>query len=262
MRKTQYTEHEASISAGIAVPMVNANIVIIQNGISSSNLGNNMTPTRVNNSVGNTGEYNGLYKALQVGLADTTTQDAYVFAARDGDKDDVGILAALPISTVDTSILDYSIIVVAVEADQTECGSNADVQSICIAAPGEYKFRARNSSGVHATTLSTATSANAAASLVAGGLALLESIFSTESTTRLIDRLLMTASKKFNLDDSSGVSQYRINKHGQGLMDLACAVRPTLRTGDLARTGCVDRYPSVTEPSQQGDLPWHDAGLR
>ena len=35
------------------------NIVIIQNGISSSNLGNNMTPTRVNNSVGNTGEYNG-----------------------------------------------------------------------------------------------------------------------------------------------------------------------------------------------------------
>ena len=227
------------------------NIVIIQNGISSSNLGNNMTPTRVNNSVGSTGEYNSLYKALQVGLADTTTQDAYVFAARDGDKDDVGILAALPISTVDTSILEYSIIVVAVEDGQTQCGSNTDVQSICIAAPGEYTFRARPSSGVYATSLTTATSANAAASLVAGGLALLESIFPTERTTRLIDRLLMTASKKFNLDDSSGVSQYRINKHGQGLMDLACAVRPVLATGPLARTGCVDRYPTVSVPTQQ-----------
>ena len=135
--------------------------------------------------------------------------------------------------------------------DQTECGSNADVQSICIAAPGEYTFRARPSSGVYATSLTTATSANAAASLVAGGLALLESIFPTERTTRLIDRLLMTASKKFNLDDSSGVSEYRINKHGQGLMDLACAVRPVLATGPLARTGCVDRYPTVSVPTQQ-----------
>ena len=174
------------------------NIVIIQNGIFSSNQANDITLSGVNSSVGSGADYEGLYEALQVGLADSITQDAYVFAARDGNnKNDVGILAALPISTEGTSILDYSIIVVAVEDGQTPCGSNAKVRDICIAAPGEYKFRARPSSGVYATSLTTSTtqtSANAAASLVAGGLALLQSIFPTEKTTRLIDRLLMTAS--------------------------------------------------------------------
>ncbi|MBC6444928.1 MAG: hypothetical protein GDA50_05760 [Alphaproteobacteria bacterium GM202ARS2] len=55
--------------------------------------------------------------------------------------------------------------------------------------------------------------------------------------------------------DEDGVNDYGTDatKHGQGLMDLACAIRPTLATGDLVRTGCTDRHPLVSQnapPSQ------------
>ena len=219
------------------------NIVIINNNMADSSLDGNLVGDYVTTHTATGASYGPIYEALQRGLANNAKQDAYIFAARDGGAtDDVGLLAALPISSRGTSIAPYSIIVVTAEKGQTPCGSGSSVQPICIAAPGTYKYRDRNYDGTYATTLSTATSANAAASLVAGGLALLESIFPTETTARLIDRLLGTASKKFNLDDPTGVNQYTIYKHGQGLMDLACAIRPTLRSGPLARTGCTDRF--------------------
>ena len=131
------------------------NIVIIQNGIAANS--NDGTLTNVNTDTSG-GKHQSLYEALQEGLADDTPQqqrmqDAYVFAAQDGDEDDVGSLAATPISTEGTSILKYSIIVVAVEAEQAECGSNTMVQSICIAAPGEYRYRKRSNSGEYTTKL-------------------------------------------------------------------------------------------------------------
>ena len=78
---------------------------------------------------------------------------------------------------------------------------------------------------------------------MAGGLALLESIFEDETTARLIDRLLLTASKSYDLDDD-GSNDYTQEKHGQGLMDLACAVTPITRLDGSARAraGCVDRF--------------------
>ena len=221
---------------------------------------------------GEIGGMTALLRAFAVGAADSVTQDAFIFAARDKDGSfraaqndnsgsnnfegttsaatDVGVLASQIVTNAASrnAIGDFTIIAVAAEEGTTPCGSNTFVRAVCIAAPGEYKYRARNNDGTYATTLTDGASAHAAASLVAGGLALLESIFPTETTARLIDRLLMTASKKFNLDDSAGVNQYTIDKHGQGLMDLACAIRPILTDGDLVRDNCVDRYPDVTQP--------------
>ena len=113
------------------------NIVIIQDSIRSVDLQQDLTRKRVNDAVGDGKDYKGIYEALQIGLADTDEQDAYVFAARGGNKGDVGILAGLPISNKGDSIKEYSIIVVAAEASQTQCGSNTVVQEICIAAPGQ-----------------------------------------------------------------------------------------------------------------------------
>ena len=147
-----------------------------------------------------------------------------MFAALDGRTLDPGLLASLSLSRNGASLYEYSIIVVALpEADQTPCGTGSRLQPICIAAPGEYKYRNRHSTtGVYATTLSTATSANAAASLVAGGLALLESIFPRQKKPqRLIDRLLKTASKNYDLNND-GTNDYtrtetRARAHGLGM---------------------------------------------
>ena len=230
------------------------NIVIIQNGIASADQTGAVTSSDVNTLTTGSGAYKAIYETLQVGLADNAKQDAYVFAARDGGAADVGLLAALPISTHGTTISDYSIIVVAAESGQTPCGSVAAVQNICIAAPGAYKFRP-HSGGVYATRRADRTSANAAASLVAGGLALLESIFSGETTARLIDRLLMTASKNYDLNDDD-TNDYDVATHGQGLMDLACAVKPIL-DATLDRTGCTDRNNpvSISDAPQQKPEP-------
>ena len=224
------------------------NIALVHNGIAASSATGNVGAhaDNVDAVVADAAAYELLYKALQVGLADNEKQDAYVFAARDGNAADVGLLAGLPIAT-GSGFKEYAIIVVAVEDDQTPCGSNAQVQAICIAAPGDYTYRDRMDDGSYTTTLETATSANAAASLVAGGLALLESIFPTDTTARLIDRLLLTASKDYDLDEDGG-NDYAQEKHGHGLMDLACAVTPiTSFEGNLRATaGCVDRFASVS----------------
>ena len=234
------------------------NIVIIQDSIRSVDLRQDLTRKRVNDAVGDGKDYKGIYEALQIGLADTNEQDAYVFAARGGNKGDVGILAGLPISTKGDSIKEYSIIVVAAEASQTQCGSNTVVQEICIAAPGKYQYRNR-SGGTYAESLSEATSADAAASLVAGGLALLESIFSSETTSALIDRLLKTASQNYDFGEDGTNDYTDASKHGQGLMDLACAIKPIAdmtKTNAEIRTaaGCVDRVNPVSgmsAPPQQ-----------
>ena len=220
------------------------NIVLVQNVMAASSEAGDVgvDAANVDAVVANTATYEGLYKALRVGIDNNEEQDAYVFAARDSNAADVGLLAALPIAT-GSGFKGYSIIVVAVEDSQTPCGSNTEVQAICIAAPGEYTYRDRADDGSYTTTLKTTTSANAAASLVAGGLALLESIFSDETTARLIDRLLLTASKNYDLDED-GSNDYAKAKHGQGLMDLACAVTPITGLNSNLRTtaGCVDRF--------------------
>ena len=236
--------------AGVFKADGDRNIVIIQNNLAASGATGDVGSDATAVTTASTGVYKAMFDALKVGLADTATQDIYVFAARDGNKDDVGLLAGLSLATA-SGFAEYSIIVVAVEDDTTQCGSNTDVQAICIAAPGTYQYRNRMNDGTYETSLTTSTSAsaNAAASLVAGGLALLESVFEGETTARLIDRLLKTASQTFSLDSPPGANQYTINKHGQGLMDLACAIKPH---ADLSaariRTGCVDRF----APSQAG----------
>ena len=220
------------------------NIVIIQDGIADNLLTQAATVANVDDAVGLSGSsitdnYKSFFGALKDGLADTDEQDAYVFTAREGGADDVGLLAALAIAT-GAGFAPYSIIAVAAESGATQCGSLAALQALCLAAPGSYKYRNRMDDGTYETDLSDGTvTANAAASLVAGGLALLESIFPTETTARLIDRLLMTASKNYDLDDNDA-NDYSAEKHGQGLMDLACAIKPAL-SATLDRTGCVNR---------------------
>ncbi|MBC6444927.1 MAG: hypothetical protein GDA50_05755 [Alphaproteobacteria bacterium GM202ARS2] len=226
------------------------NIVLIQNTIAVTARTEAATVANVGDVVGLAGapttldnDYKGIYDALLVGVdADSATQDAYVFAAADGARSDVGLLAALPIAT-NSKLAEYSIIVVAVEDGETTCGSVVAVQNICIAAPGAYNYRTRENDGTYtSTTLATATTANAAASLVAGGLALLESIFPTETTAKLVDRLLLTASQNYDLDNDLNID-WTAEKHGQGLLDLACAVRPALNSvSSRTRTGCTDRF--------------------
>ena len=92
--------------------------------------------------------------------------------------------------------------------------------------------------------------ANAAASLVAGGLAVLESIFGDQLTSsQLIDRLLSTASKDFDLDgDGANENDYqdisggltKEQQYGVGLMDLAAASRPILTIPNVGVTEITD----------------------
>ena len=232
------------------------NIVIINNNMASSSVTGAVTLADVNDQVGVSDDaYALIYRGLELGLADDAKQDAYIFAAADGRNNDVGMLAALPIVTgrgFSNRIKEYSIIVVAAEKDETPCGGLETVQDVCIAAPGKYMYRNRiddvdNGTHTYATTLSTdGQSANAAASLVAGGLALLESIFGGD-TSALIDRLLKTASQDYDLDDVTG-NDWTKQKHGNGLMDLACAIKPMTvdptMTNAQIRTaaGCADRH--------------------
>ena len=79
-------------------------------------------------------DYQGIYNALKVGVADTKTQDIYVFAAADGRTNDVGLLASLAGVGEDTDsdsntpdvrlFADYSIVAVAAgSGSRTPCGS-------------------------------------------------------------------------------------------------------------------------------------------
>ena len=78
--------------------------------------------------------------------------------------------------------------------------------------------------------------ANAAASLVAGGLAVLESIFGSQLTSKeLVSRLLSTASETFDLDGTAGNDYVNISggltkeqQYGVGLMDLEAASAPIM----------------------------------
>ena len=187
-----------------SLPMADRNIVIIQNNLAASTATGDVGSDATAVTTASTGVYKAMFDALKVGLADTNTQDIYVFAARDGNKDDVGLLAGLPIAT-NSGFAKYSIIAVAVESGTTQCGANTAIQAICIAAPGAYKYRVRANDGTYtSTTLADGATANAAASLVAGGLALLQSIFTAESTEDLVARLLLTSSQSYDLDGTPG----------------------------------------------------------
>ena len=174
-----------------------------------------------------------------------------MFAAADGRANDAGLLASLAAAQENSNRLlkDYSIVVVAVEEifgfrensfisiPHTPCGDV--VKAFCIAAPGTYRYLDKESGADNENydatdNLATAKSANAAASLVAGGLAVLESLFGSQlSSKELVARLLKTASQSFDmnndgkndyLDAKAGLTKEQ--RYGVGLMDLECASRP------------------------------------
>ena len=137
---------------------------------------------------------------------------------------------------------DVSIVVVAAEAGASPCGTL--VAAVCIAAPGAYKYRDKVN-GDYQEALSDGASANAAAALVGGGLALLESIFgNTLSSEDIVARVLATASENFDLDgdttndymdEAGGLTKQQ--RFGVGLLDLECAASPTYDSSN-PRMGC------------------------
>ena len=224
------------------------NIVLVHNTIADNTLNQAVTQTRINDVVGVAGStiddtYEGLYDGFKVGVADTAEQDIYVFAAEDGRTNDAGLLASIAAAQESGNRLfaDYSIVVVAAGAGtRTPCGDV--VKAFCITAPGAYTYIDKESGSdanayddTDALVAGTVT-ANAAASLVAGGLAVLESIFGSQLTTKqLVDRLLRTASKDFDLDGTAGNDYQDISggltkeqQYGVGLMDLAAASAPIM----------------------------------
>ena len=263
-------------------------IVLIQNVIASEARTEKATQDNVNDVVGLpctpacttiADDYKAIYDALKAGVSvsDSATQDIYVFAAQDGrgdsksgsdpvvtGKGDAGLLASLAAAQGDV-LKDYSIVVVAAEQYQSFTGANnyqentpcgALVQAFCIAAPGSYTYR-------DGTSLKTASSANAAASLVAGGIALLGQIFPGDSSAEIVRRILDTASRTFDLDGdgrfdyfgefglsslspspTSAIAVAARARFGVGLLDLACATSPVLRANDprcvspLTSSGC------------------------
>ena len=216
------------------------NIVIINNNMAVSTATGAVTSSAVNTITTTGGAYKSIYETLQIGLANTNKQDAYVFAARDGGlpmsacwRHCPSAPTARPSKSIPSSLLPPKR--TRLHAGQTQTSKPSASRhrasiSIATAIPQESTQR----------PYPQPPSANAAASLVAGGLALLESIFSGETTARLIDRLLKTASKNYDLNNDD-TNDYTLAKHGQGLMDLACAIKPGL-SATLSRTGCVDRF--------------------
>ena len=218
------------------------NIVLVQNTIADSALSQAATQANIHDAVGLAGSsitdrYKSLYDALKVGVANTSTQDIYVFAAADGrgTEKDPGLLASIAGAQENSNrvFADYSLIVTAAEmAANAYCGSI--VASFCITAPGAYNYIDKESGGSGTTyddtdslVAGTPTS-NAAASLVAGGLAVLESIFGDQITSKdLLDRVIRTADTSF--------TGYDVNRHGQGMFNLEAASRPILRTNIPSR---------------------------
>ena len=234
------------------------NIVLIQNDLAAAARTEAVTQAHIDAVVGTvsgalTDDYKAVYDALKVGIADTAKQDIYVFAAADGrsTQRDVGLLAALPMAKeadAGQSLQPYALAVVAAEADSTSyCGRV--VEAFCLAAPGAYKYIDKESGDDAAAydesdVLADAASANAASALVAGGIAVLESIFADQLTSKaLVARVLETAAQRFDLD-ADGVNDYDALKHGQGLLDLACASRPIVMSGN-----------SRCRPSADSDKP-------
>ena len=219
------------------------NIVLLQNNIAHASRTEAATQANINDVVGiGTGttfmddEYEDIYNALKLGVANTNMQDIYVFAAADGrgTEKDPGLLASLAAVQENSNRLfdDYSLVVTASEtAANAYCGSI--VASFCITAPGTYTYRGRGSDNAYGggddtlTTVATPTS-NAAASLVAGGLAVLIDVLGDQITTKdLLDRVIRTADTSF--------TGYDVARHGQGMFNLEAASRPILRTNIPSR---------------------------
>ena len=237
------------------------NIVLVHNTIADSAFNQVATQSNINSVLGVLGlsipnNYQRIYGALRAGVADTNTQDIYVFAAEDGRTNDVGLLASMAAAQESGNRLfaDYSVVVVAAGAgSRTPCGSV--VADFCIAAPGAYRYIDKESGSSPTAYDDTdvlvagSVTANAAASLVAGGLAVLESIFGSQLTTKqLVDRLLRTASKDFDLDGTAGNDYQDISggltkeqQYGVGLMDLAAASVPITQV-DYELTPLNDWY--------------------
>ena len=196
------------------------NIVLLQNNIAHASRTEAASQANINDVVGIGSatsvddDYKDIYNALKLGVADTNMQDIYVFAAADGrtTNNDPGLLASLAGVGEDTDsdsntaderlIADYSLIVTASEsAANAYCGTV--VADFCITAPGSYVYRTKGSDNAYGgtddglTTIATATS-NAAASLVAGGLAVLIDVFGDQITTKeLVARVISTADTSF-----------------------------------------------------------------
>ena len=114
----------------------------------------------------------------------------------------------------------------------TPCGSLA--APYCITAPSTYNYY--NSSDT--TKLQSAESLQAAAGIVAGGIALLQDVFDDQlNTEEIIERVKRTASQDFNYDGTAG-NDYLVggeDRYGQGMLDLDCASRPVMSVGADAR---------------------------
>ena len=222
----------------LAVDM-SRNIVLLQNTIAHASRVEAATQANINDVVGIgsatdiADDYKDIYNALKLGsadgIADTNMQDIYVFAAADGrtTHNDPGLLASL--AGVQESgnrlIAEYSLIVTAFEtAANAYCGTV--VADFCITAPGSYVYRSKGSDSAYGgtddglTTITTATS-NAAASLVAGGLAVLIDVFGDQITSKeLVNRVIATADRSF--------TGYNVARHGQGMFNLEAASRPII----------------------------------
>ena len=189
-------------------------------------------------------EYKSVYDALKLGVADTNMQDIYVFAAADGrtTDNDAGLLASIAGAqeSGDRLFADYSIVVKAVEtAANAYCGDV--VAAFCITAPGTYSYRNRTAN----TLVEAAPTSNAAASLVAGGFAVLMNVFGDQITTKdLVSRVLSTAATRFDLDgddendyrDFGGLTKEQ--RYGVGMLDLECASRPLTRLASGNENAC------------------------
>ena len=244
------------------------NIVLVQNNIVHADRSEAATQDNINDVVGVGSatmiddDYKDIYDALKLGVADTNMQDIYVFAAADarGTQKDAGLLASIAGAQEDSGdgsltrlFAEYSLVVAAVEADaDAYCGSV--VAAFCITAPGTYTYRGRGSDNTYGggddtlETIGTPTS-NAAASLVAGGLAVLMNVFGDQITSQeLVSRVLSTAAKRFDLDGTPGndytASDGSANteRYGVGMLDLECASRPNT-TASSCRRVCAGDTP-------------------
>ena len=235
----------------IAVDM-SRNIVLLQNNFAHASRVEVATQKNIDDVVGLAGstiadDYKGIYDALAFGVADTPMQDIYVFAAADarGTQKDAGLLASLAAAQASGKRLlaDYSIVAVAAEAAANAyCGRL--IAAFCIAAPGSYVYRGQGSDNAYGggddtlTAVTTPTS-NAAASLVAGGLALLIDVFGDQISTKdIVDRMLSTASTDFDIDGTAG-NDYDAARHGRGMLNLEAASRP-ITTRQFGLTGITD----------------------
>ena len=160
---------------------------------------------------------------IRVTRAAFTTDGAHLQLFFEG-----GRSVLLPVGTQYASILPYTVIAMA-DDDANGCG--ATVQDYCIVAPGSYVYRTKggdNAYGGGDDVLADSSASNdndAAAALVSGGIALLQQIFDDQlSSVEIVDRLFRTASR--------GFTGYDVAKHGQGMLDLECAVRPTFSVED------------------------------